>query len=103
MRNYAERNDCRLSRYGDFRSGIEGECYPDCHISSLPIIMCKSRLYTHAFFQTALVFCFVFLFSFNLQYEVAKHTSVTIKKKNIERERERAKGPGDVISKEVRT
>ena len=67
--------------------------------------MCKGRLYTHAFFQTALVFCFVvfcfvFLFSFNLQQEVAKHTSVTIKKKT---ERERAKGPGDVISKEVRT
>ena len=70
-----------------------GECYPDCPISSLPIIMCKGRLYTHAFFETALVFCFVvfcfvFLFSFNLQYEVAKHTSVTIKKKNRERETE---------------
>ena len=25
LRNYAERNDCRLSRYGDFRSGTEGE------------------------------------------------------------------------------
>ena len=113
MRNYAERNDCQLSRYGDFRSGTEGGGgrYSDCPLSSLSIIMCKGRLYTHTFFLTALVvFFFVVLFFFSsslsiFQYEVAEHTPVTIKReRERERERERAKGPGDLmISKEVRT
>ena len=62
--------------------------------------MCKGRLYTHAFFRTALAFCFVlFFFPLLFQFSIrgCKYTSVTMKKKK----RERAKGHGDVISKEV--
>ena len=125
MRNYAEGNDWQLSKYGDFRSGTEGERgggggggggggrYPD-----FPYLIGKGRLDTYASSRTALVFfCFLFffLFSFNFIYEVAEHISVTIekereretnRKKERETEREReSKGAWrcDQISKEVRT
>ena len=82
-----------------------GGRYPDCPLSSLPIIMCKGRLYTHAFFRTALVCCFVVLFCFPLifQFLIRGCKTYISNYKKKKREKERAKGPGDVISKEVRT
>ena len=97
MRNCAERNDCPLSRYGDFRSRTEGEgailivpylIYP---------LLCVRVVSTHMPFPELLSFFFCFLFSFIFSFNTGhvEHSSVT--KKN------RAKGLGDVISKEVRT
>ena len=38
-------------------------------LSSLSIIMCRGRLDTHAFFRTALFFCFLFCFFFPLLFQ----------------------------------
>ena len=73
LRNCAERNECQLSRNGDYRSlkqmggwegGGGGGRNSDRPTSSLAILMCKGRLFTHVFSRTVLVFFFLYSFSF---------------------------------------
>ena len=60
LRNYAERNNCQLSRYGDYRSetqkgglgeggGGGGAPNYDGPTSTLAILTCKDRLFTRLF------------------------------------------------------
>ena len=98
MRNYAERNDCQLSRYGDFRSETEGEGgggggggtrYPDFPYL-VYLLLCGRVVSTHMPVSELLYFFFFFfLFSFNFIYEVSEHISVPFEKRERDKQRER--------------
>ena len=76
LRNYAERNDCQLSRYGDYRSRTQDEKRgggggggrgrnSDGPTSSLAILTCKGWSFHTCLFSNCFSFSYFILFSFS--------------------------------------